>query len=353
MSSADTRAHKTGPARLLTDKDVEALESFDEGYQAYFGKMIDYLDKFIENGVAERRFTEEQAREDLEIALWYGYAYNNLDVYPGYYQTLKLMAPSEKFAHGCGAWYYRYACALMYCGKPAAALEYAEKAVTEEPAYPWGWLLAAKLRSHFGNKQGALAAVEEGLKLVPDDYEFLTLRKEINLGYTLEQFEYHYIGPEQDKVLQEGLDPDADEKQQSIAGIVVNEEKLAQIKALFNPEGWEADNPFCHGIVTFNQTKLQMLFRMNEAALSKLDYNWLKEQKDIIAMHYLQRPCGSGICQLVLIVINLDYSIRLVYYDIEKDTHYELSTPEHGSLSSDVMLNMEFPDEKVDNNALN
>ena len=40
MSSADTKAHKTGPARLLTDEDVSALEAFDEGYEAYFGKMM-------------------------------------------------------------------------------------------------------------------------------------------------------------------------------------------------------------------------------------------------------------------------------------------------------------------------
>ena len=41
MSSADTKAHKTGPARLLTDEDVSALEAFDEGLEAYFGKKID------------------------------------------------------------------------------------------------------------------------------------------------------------------------------------------------------------------------------------------------------------------------------------------------------------------------
>ena len=80
MSSADTKAHKTGPARLLTDEDVSALEAFDEGYEAYFGKMIDYLDKFVERGVKEGRFTEQQAAEDLELSLWYGFAYNNLDI---------------------------------------------------------------------------------------------------------------------------------------------------------------------------------------------------------------------------------------------------------------------------------
>ena len=115
MSSADTKAHKTGPARLLTDKDVSALEAFDEGYEAYFGKMIDYLDKFVERGVKEGRFTEQQAAEDLELSLWYGFAYNNLDIYPAYYRSLEIMKPAEKNAKGCGAWYYRYSIALTYC----------------------------------------------------------------------------------------------------------------------------------------------------------------------------------------------------------------------------------------------
>lgn len=191
MPSADTKAHKTGAARLLSDKDVEILESFDEGYEAWFGKMLDYLDKFVERGVAEGRFTGQQAAEDLELALWYGFAYNNLDIYPAYYRSLEVMKPAEKNAKGCGAWYYRYSVALMYCGKPKDALRFAEKATEEEPSYPWGWLQAAKLRYHFGFKDEALKAIEEGLKILPDDYEFLRLRHEIGLGYTLEQLEYH------------------------------------------------------------------------------------------------------------------------------------------------------------------
>ena len=92
---------------------------------------------------------------------------------------------------------------------------------------------------------------------------------------------------------------------------------------------------------------------MNEAALSKMNYGWLKKQKETITMHYIQRPCGSGICNLVFVAFNLDYSIDLVYYDLETEKHYEISTPKNGDLTSEVMLNMEFPDEKVDNNKLN
>ena len=37
----------------------------------------------------------------------------------------------------------------------------------EEPDYPWIWLQVGKLRSHFGNKTGALEAVAHGLTLEP------------------------------------------------------------------------------------------------------------------------------------------------------------------------------------------
>lgn len=352
MPSADTKNNKN-TARLLTDEDIAVLKSYDEGYEAYFGKMIAYLDAFVKNGVEQGRFTEKQAAEDLELALWYGFAYNNLDIYPAYYKSLETMKPSEKNAKGCGAWYYRYSVALMYCGKPEEAMQYAEKAVAEEPGYPWGWLQAAKLRYHFGNKKSALQAIEEGLKLAPDNYEFLTLRKEINLGYTLEQLEYHWIGPQQDKVLQAGLDKDADEKKRAIAGIIKDEAKLRDIKLLFTPETWEADCPYCTGLIELNMIKLQILFRMNEAALSKLNFNWLARQKDIIAEHYLLRPCGENLCQLVLVIFNIDYSIGLLYFDPLTEKHYEIIVPKESGLACGVMLDMDLPDEKIDNSMLN
>ena len=89
------------------------------------------------------------------------------------------MPSSEKNAAGCGSWYYRYACALMYCGKLEQALTYAERGVKEEPEYPWGWLQLARLRSHFCDWRGAFAANEEGLRLVPGDYEFLRQEEEL------------------------------------------------------------------------------------------------------------------------------------------------------------------------------
>ena len=48
------------------------------------------------------------------------------------------------------------------------------------------------MRAHFGDKAGALGAVKQGLKLEPGDYEFLTLKREIEQGVPLEQMEYHW-----------------------------------------------------------------------------------------------------------------------------------------------------------------
>ena len=102
-----------------------------------------------------------------------------------------------------------YSVALMYCGRLEEALEYAERGALEEPDYPWIWLQVGKLRAHFGDQAGALVAVEQGLKLEPGDYEFLTLQEEIKAGATLEQMEYHWINPDADQTLQRGLDENA------------------------------------------------------------------------------------------------------------------------------------------------
>ena len=125
-ANKEKKGKKTRPAKkpssLLSKKDIKTLEGFCEGTQGYFGKMLEYLENFIEKGIESGRFTEEEARADLEIALWYAYACNNLDDYEHYYMAAQWMPSSEQNAAGCGAWYYRYSCCLMYCGRLEEAL---------------------------------------------------------------------------------------------------------------------------------------------------------------------------------------------------------------------------------------
>ena len=101
---------------LLSAEDIAMLESFDEGTSGYFWRMLQWLEDFIKNGVEEGKFTEKQAHQDLQIALWYAFACNNIDDYIHYYQAVEWMKASEKNATGCATWYYRYSVALMYCG---------------------------------------------------------------------------------------------------------------------------------------------------------------------------------------------------------------------------------------------
>lgn len=313
---------------LLSKQDIETLDSFDDGVSGYFGQMLGWLDDFIKQGVQERKFTQHQAQQNLQIALWYSFACNNLDEYRFYYKAAQWMKHSEKNAKGCSMWYYRYSVALMYCGQLEEALNYAEKGIQEEPDYPWIWLQAGKLRSHFGDKVGALDAVAHGLDLEPGDYEFLTLKKEIEEGAPLEQMEYHWINPDADQNLQQGLDEDADDKQRSISCITVNKEGLEGFWEIFGPkpEQYMPNAPFTQFPYTVNDHTVELVFQMNEGGMSKLHKAWLKQLKAWLQDElWLERkhPDGRPAC-LDAALVGLDYRIGLLYKLTETDEYFQI-----------------------------
>ena len=219
-----------------------------EGVSGYFYKMLNFLEERLQDGVRRGRFTWERVRADLDTALWYSYICNNVDEYEYYYRAAQWMPDSEQAAEQArsGVWYYRYACALTYCGRLEEALKYAEKGVGLDPEYVWGWLMYGRLLSHFGDREGALAAADRGLALEPGDYEFTTLRREIQKGRTLEEMEFHWIDPESDRKLQAGLDESAGDKKRAISCILCRREALEEIKAALAPVEWEADAPLLH-----------------------------------------------------------------------------------------------------------
>lgn len=313
---------------LLSAQDIETLASFEDGISGYFGKMLQWLEDFIERGVETGRFTSRQARQDLKIALWYSYACNNLDEYQYYYKAVQWMKDSEKNARGCAMWYYRYSVALMYCGRLEEALDYAEKGIREEPDYPWIWLQAAKLRSHSGDKDGALEAVAHGLMLEPGDHEFLTLKREIEAGEPLERMEYHWIDPGADRNLQQGLDEDADEKQRSISCITVNREGLERFWNIFGPkpEQYAPNGPFTQFPYTVNGQTFDLVFRMNEAGMSSLSADWLERLACWLKEgRWLERnhPDGRAAC-LDTVLVGLDYHMGLVYHLMEEDEYFQI-----------------------------
>ena len=313
---------------LLSAEDIETLAAFDEGVSGYFGKMLGWLQDFIQNGVEEGRFSEKQAHQDLQIALWYAFACLNLDDYIHYYRAAEWMKDSEKNATGCATWYYRYSVALMYCGRLEEALEYAERGAKEEPDYSWIWLHLGKLRAHFGDKSGALDAVKQGLKLEPGDYEFLTLKKEIRAGATLEQMEYHWINPDADQTLQRGLDENADDKQCAIACIRVDEAGLAEFYELFHPErySYKKNSPCCEFQYPVKEHLVELSFRMNEAGLSKMGTDWLRQLKERLDSGEWLTHTPEGEPEGILTGVFVDQTRRigLVYQQPGDDQYFQI-----------------------------
>lgn len=196
--------------RIFTDADREELDALDDGTSMYARRVEHLIDEIIAKGIAEGRFTEEEAAEDLEAALRLSYALNNMDSYEKYVRAVKVLRRAEKNAAGSGAYWYRLGSALNYLGKIEEAKEAADRAVAEEPDYPWGWLLLGRLCAHLGLRSEAQEAQKRGLALVPDDPEFLMLGEDIERGADLARMECHLIDPEAEKALREDALPSND-----------------------------------------------------------------------------------------------------------------------------------------------
>ena len=316
---------KRAPRPILTEDFVTHLEGYMGETEGYFEAMLHDLEAYLTEGAATGRFTQEEAREDLDTALWYAYACLNMGTYETYWKAAQWMPASEPRAAGCGKWYYRYAVALMNCGRLEEARTYAEKGVQEEPDYPWIWLVAGKLRSHFGDREGALEAVGRGLFLEPDNYEFQTLRKEILRGATLEEMEYHWIDPESDRNLLEGLDDDTDEKRRALACITTDEGALQTIFELFQTPGMDTSGPYCILHYPVCGHMVDVVFLMNTAGLSKLNLEWIRKwKKDLDSGVWLTRENGEDEGLLEAVFVGLDYTVMLRYIPSRGDVYFDV-----------------------------
>lgn len=162
----------------------------------------EYLDEIIEGLEAlqkENNYSDEEMDNDLDVALWRAYVYNNMDSYEYYELSEKTLVKVKDKGVKSGVWCYRYSCALVYLRRFEEALEYSRLGTEVEPDYPWGWLQLGRLCYKFNLLDEAFNAVEEGLKLVPNDYEFLTLKDDIENDRGYAYANSHYINEEYDK----------------------------------------------------------------------------------------------------------------------------------------------------------
>lgn len=338
---------------LLGPEEIGHLESLMSGATVDFAAVLEYIGHFISEGISKGRFTERRAHHDLEIALWVAYACNNMDDYEHYYTATEWLARVEDLACDCGTWYYRYANALMYCGRPNLALEYCERGVVADPDYPWTWLTLGRLRAHFGDRNGAIAAADRGLELLPGDHEFTTLLYDIGVGATIEQMEMHYIDPDSDAALQEGDDPSYEAKKLAISGIVCDRQALSEIRIRLGATGWSADHPYCTYLMDRADGPVMVTFMMNEAALSKKDPEALEEiveqldRMDAEARTQLEDRTGNtglvlfGLSITPYLEVKLSYSlpgtedVHTVDFDSDLDL---LDAPEGGPFAAILLM---------------
>lgn len=182
---------------------------------------IEYLEDIL-NGLEviqkENGYTDEEMDNDLEVALWRAYVYNNMDSYEYYELSEKTLAKVKEEGVKNGIWCYRYSCALVYLRRFDEALEYSRLGTKVDPSYPWGWLQLGRLCYKYNLLDEAFNAIDKGLELVPNDYEFLTLKDDIENDRGYAYTNSHYIDEESDKNLKERLiNIDDEELYQSFA----------------------------------------------------------------------------------------------------------------------------------------
>ena len=168
----------------------------------------EYLDEIIKGLEAlqkENNYTDEEMENDLDVALWKAYVYNNMDSYEYYELSEKTLAKVKTEGVKSGVWCYRYSCALVYLRRFEEALEYSRLGTQVEPDYPWGWLQLGRLCYKFNLLDEAFKAIDKGLELVPNDYEFLTLKDDIENDRGYAYANSHYINEEYDKTSEKRL----------------------------------------------------------------------------------------------------------------------------------------------------
>ena len=152
------------------------------------------------------------------------------------------------------------------------------------------------------------------------------MKKEIKAGATLEQMEYHWIDPDSDASLQAG--DDEDDKQRALACIRVDEAGLAEFYELFRPEryGYQKNSPFCEFQYPVKEHLVELSFRMNEAGLSKMGTDWLRQLRDRLdsGEWLTHTPEGEPEGTLVAVFVEQNHRISLVYQQPGEDQYFQI-----------------------------
>ena len=130
------------------------------------------------------------------------------------------------------------------------------------------------------------------------------------------------------KLLQQGLGEDVDDKQRALACIRVDEAGLAEFYELFCPEryGYEKNAPCCEFQYPVKEHLVELSFRMNEAGLSKMGTDWLRQLKERLDSGEWLTHTPEGEPEGILTGVFVDQTRRigLVYQQPGEDQYFQI-----------------------------
>ena len=154
------------------------------------------------------------------------------------------------------------------------------------------------------------------------------MQQEIKNTRSSVQMEYHWINPDADQTLQQGLDEDADDKQRALACIRVDEAGLAEFYELFRPErySYKKNSPCCEFQYPMKEHLVELSFRMNEAGLSKMGTDWLRQLKERLDSGEWLTHTPEGEPEGILTGVFVDQTRRigLVYQQPGDDQYFQI-----------------------------
>lgn len=188
---------------IINKKDEEFFENVE-----YFSEIIDRINEIQENN----NYSDEEMDNDLDVALWRAFVYINLWSYKGYAKAERILKKVENKGIKNPIWCYRYAVSIARLRKYEEALKYFLIGTEVDSTYPWNWLELGRLYYKFGELDKVFECIEKGLELVPNDYEFLTLKDDVKNDRGYFYSINHYINEEVDKTEDRELDYGDDEE---------------------------------------------------------------------------------------------------------------------------------------------
>ncbi|AAL95463.1 tetratricopeptide repeat protein [Fusobacterium nucleatum subsp. nucleatum ATCC 23726] len=188
---------------IINKKDEEFFENVE-----YFSEIIDRINDIQENN----NYSDEEMDNDLDVALWRAFVYINLWSYKGYAKAERILKKVENKGIKNPIWCYRYAVSIARLRKYEEALKYFLIGTEVDSTYPWNWLELGRLYYKFGELDKVFECIEKGLELVPNDYEFLTLKDDVKNDRGYFYSINHYINEEVDKTEDRELDYGDDEE---------------------------------------------------------------------------------------------------------------------------------------------